>query len=63
MIIKLNVYGMHPRGSRMVCMAVSDLFIEYDLSIVDVPVLPVASGGISIICSQAAVRLCIRSVL
>jgi hypothetical protein len=40
-----------------------NLFFEYDLSIVDVPVQPVASEGIHIICPQAAVRLCIRSVI
>jgi hypothetical protein len=40
-----------------------DLFIQYDPSIVDipsdVPVHPVASEGIRIICPQAAVSLCV----
>jgi hypothetical protein len=35
-----------------------NLFIEYDLAILDVPVQPVASEGIRIICPQAVVHLC-----
>jgi hypothetical protein len=52
----------------MECMAASiNLFIEYDLSIVHllpyVPVQPVASECIRIICAQTVVLLCVQPVL
>jgi hypothetical protein len=37
--------------------------IEFDLSVVVVPVLQIASEGISIICPQAVVRFCVQPVL
>jgi hypothetical protein len=40
-----------------------NMMIEYELSIVSVPVLPIVSESIHIICSQAPVHLYIEPVL
>jgi hypothetical protein len=49
-IISCEGYGLHPRDRRTECMAVSTSIIECNLSIMNVLVQPVASGGIHIIC-------------